>query len=65
LLNLIVKNIIWKDQVRFSTGYQMKCRNVTLRSDGGGSIQKPITLRDASVQASDKVEFYDWGGTFM
>jgi len=65
LLNSIAKSIIWKDQVRFYTGYQLVCRNGTLRSSGSGSIQKPITLRDAGVQAGDTVELLDWGGSFM
>jgi hypothetical protein len=65
LLNSIAKSIIWKDQVCFYTGYQMKCRNGTLRADGSGSIHKPTTLREAGVHAGDTLEFYDWGGSFM
>lgn len=65
LLNSIAKKIIWKDQVRFYTGYQLACRNGSLRSNGSGSIQKPVTLRDAGVKAGDTVELIDWGGDFM
>lgn len=65
LLNSIAKSIIWKGQVRFYTGYQLMCRNGSLRSDGGGSITKPVTLRDAGVQNGDTLEFIDWGGQFM
>jgi hypothetical protein len=65
LLNSIAKSIIWRDQVRFYTGYQLVCRNGTLRSNGGGSIEKPTTLREAGVQAGDAVEFLDWGGSFV
>ncbi len=65
LLNSLAKSIIWQGEVRFYTGYQLSCRKGTLRSDGGGSIQKPTTLREACVQAGDTLEFYDWGGSFM
>jgi hypothetical protein len=65
LLNSIAQKIIWQGQTRFYTGYQLSCRNGSLRSNGSGSITKPVTLRDAGVKAADTLEFIDWGGEFM
>lgn len=62
LLNSIAKSIIWKDQVRFYTGYQLICPNGTLRSREAGP---PSTLREAGVRTGDTLEFVDWGGEFI
>jgi len=62
LLNSIAKSIIWKDQVRFYTGYQLICPNGTLRSLEAGP---PNTLREAGVQTGETLEFVDCGGQFM
>jgi HEAT repeat protein len=65
LLNAIAKSIIWGDQVRFYTGYQLVCPHGVLRSGGDGAVTRPTTLAEAGVRDGDVVELLDWGGSFL